>query len=413
MPSLSPGGAGYWQVVLCVALVWGAVVPVGAASPEAERLNQRAVALTAQGKYEEAAALFMQALGLSPNDEIIRRNLSGLRTRWGHQLLRAGALERAQGQYQAALELNPSETAALLGLGDIQLWRREPRMAAETYRQAVSLDPRNADAYIRLGEAYYHQGDLTAALSEWERALALRPGDAQLGKRIQEVQNEARVQGGYRARESQHFTVVYEGQRREDIGRELLQILERAYTDVGYELGAYPPYEVQVIFYSNADFRDATGVPAALVGGGFYHLLDGKIRIALKGLTPADPWLTAVLYHEYTHALIYAITRGNNPPRWVHEGLAVHLERQRASEFKQEAIRRARAGVVPTLDQSPYTFGSVAIEYLVERNGMTGIQQLLRWMGEGRPFAQAFQETFQMDVAALQQNLRDLLVRGY
>ncbi len=413
MPSRSPGGAGYWRILLCLTLVCGAAVPVGAASQEAERLNQRAVALTRQGEYEEAAALFTQALRLSPNDEIIRQNLSGLRTRWGHQLLRGGALDQAQGQYQAALELNPNESAALLGLGDIQLRRREPRMAMETYRQAVSLAPRNPDAYVRLGEAYYQQNDLTAALSEWERALALRPGDAELRKRIQAVQNEARVQGNYRARESQHFTVVYEGRRREELGRELLQTLERAYTDVGYQLGAYPPYEVQVIFYSDADFRDATGVPAALVGGGFYHLLDGKIRIALKGLTPGDPWLTAVLYHEYTHALIYAITRGNNPPRWVHEGVAVHLERQRAAEFKQEAIHRARAGVVPTLDQSPYSLGSVAIGYLVERNGMSGIQQLLQRMGEGQPFTPAFQETFQMDVATLQQNLRELLVRGY
>jgi hypothetical protein len=78
------------------------------------------------------------------------------------------------------------------------------------------------------GEAYCHQGDLTAALSEWERTLTLRPGDAELRKRIQEVGNEARVQCGYRARESQHFTVVYKGQRRGDIGQELLRILERA-----------------------------------------------------------------------------------------------------------------------------------------------------------------------------------------
>jgi Flp pilus assembly protein TadD len=393
-------------------LLWGAAVPAGAATQEAERLNQRAVALTARGQYEEAAALLTEALRLSPNDEVIRRNFSGLRTRWGHQLLRAGSTDQAQEQYQAALELNPSESAALLGLGDVQVRRRDPRMAAEMYRRAAAVDPGNADAYIRLGEAYYQQGDLTAALSEWERALSLRPGDGRLRSRIQQVENEARVQGSYRARESQHFTVVYEGQRREDTGRELLQILERAYTDIGYELGAYPSYEVQVLVYSNADFRDATGVPAALVGGGSYHLLDGKIRIALRGLSSGDPWLTAVLYHEYTHALIYAVTRGNNPPRWVHEGLAVQMERQRAPGFKQEAIQRARSGVVPTLDQSPYMHGSVAIGYLIERNGGSGIQQLLRRMGEGKPFDQAFQETFQMDVATLQRNLRDYLVRG-
>ena len=110
--------------------MWGAAIPVEAASPEADHLNQRAVALTSRGQYEEAAALFMQALRLSPNDEVIRRNLSGLRTRWGHQFLRAGSLDQAQGQYQAALDLNPNEMAAILGAGDVQLWRREPRMAA-------------------------------------------------------------------------------------------------------------------------------------------------------------------------------------------------------------------------------------------------------------------------------------------
>lgn len=274
MRSLGPGGAGCWQVVLCVVLIWGAAFLVEAANPEADHLNPRAVALTSQGQHEEAAALFMQALRLSPNDGVIRRNFSGLRTRWGHRFLRAGSLDQAQGQYQAALDLN------------------------------------------------------------------------------------------------------------------------------------------QVVFYSDPDFRDATGLPAALVGGGFYHLLDGKIRTALTGLSPGDPWLRAALYHEYTHALIYAITRGNNPPRWVHEGLAVQIERQRAPDFEQAAIRRARSGDVPTLEESPYTQGSVAIGYLVDRYGMSGIQQLLRWMGEGRPFAQAFQETFRMDVATLQQNLRDLLVRG-
>lgn len=411
-PSLSPGGAGSRSLVVCAALLWGLALPAGAASPEAERLNRRAVALTAQGQYEQAVALLRQALRLSPEDEVLRRNLSGVRTRWGHRLLQAGSLDRAQEQYQAALDLNPGELAALLGLGDAQIRRRAPRAALEAYRQAVSLDPGNADAYLRLGEAYYQLGDLSAALSEWERALRLRPEDAGLRERFEQVQREARVQGGYRARDSQHFTVVYEGQRREEVGRALLAVLERAYADVGYELGAYPASDVQVIFYSERDFRDATGVPAALVGGGFYHRLDGKIRIALRGLGPDDPWLTSVLYHEYTHALIYAMARGNNPPRWVHEGLAVQMERRRAA-FKQEAIRRARDGVVPTLEASPYTQGSVAIGYLMERYGMPAIQQMLRRMGEGQPFAEAFQGTFRMDVAALEQRLRDVLVRGY
>jgi len=413
MPSLRHGRSGCWAIALCAVLVCGVASRAHAASGEAERLNRAAVALANEGRYEEAAALLTQALRLSAGDEVIRLNLAGVRTRWGHRLQLEGSLDKAQEQYLTALELNPNESSALLGLGDVQLRKRDPRAAAETYRRAVGLDPQNADAYARLGDAYHHQGDLEAALWEWERAVSLRPQDARLRQGVDQARREARVRTGYRTRESQHFRVIYEGQRRDEIGRDLLRILERAYADVGYELGAYPSHDVEVIFYSDADFQSATGVSASAVGGGFYHLFDGKIRLGLKGLDRGDSHLAAVLYHEYTHALIYAITRGNNPPRWVHEGLAVEMERQRAPEFKQEAIRQARAGVVLALEASPYTHGSVAVGYLIERYGIAAIQQLLRRMGEGRPFPQAFQETFGMDVGTFQRTLRDVLVRGY
>jgi hypothetical protein len=37
--------------------MWGAAIPVETANPEADHLNQRAVALTAQGQYMDVAAL--------------------------------------------------------------------------------------------------------------------------------------------------------------------------------------------------------------------------------------------------------------------------------------------------------------------------------------------------------------------
>ena len=413
MYPLRHGRSGCWAIILCTALLFGLTALTHAASGEADRLNRAAVVLTNEGRYEEATVLLTQAIRLQPGDEVIRQNLAGVRTRWGHRLQQEGLLDRAQEQYLAALELNPNESSALLGLGDAQLRRRDSSAAAEMYRRAVRVDPQNADAYTRLGDAYHHRGDLEAALSEWERAVSLRPHDAGLRQRVEQARREIRVQTGYRTRESQHFRVIYEGQRRDEIGGDLLRILEQAYAGVGYELGAYPPQDVEAIFYSDADFQSAIGVSASAMGGAFYHLYDGKIRLGLRGLNPGDSHLAAVLYHEYTHALIYAITRGNNPPRWVHEGLAVQMERERAPEFKQEAIRQARAGVVPALEASPYTHGSVAIGYLTERYGITGIQQLLRRLGEGRAFTQAFQEVFRMDVATFQHTLRDVLVRGY
>jgi len=409
MPSPRRSRPGYGLVVLCLAVAWGLARGGLAANSEAYRLNESAVALTAQGRYEEAAALLDRALRLDPGDAAIRRNLAGVRTVWGHRLMRDGTLERAEEQYRAALALQPTEVSALLGLGDVQLRGRNPRSAIETYRRVIGLDARNPDGYARLGEAYVHVGELGLALAEWERALAFRPDDEWLRRRVEEVRREAKVQRGYRARDSQHFTVVFEGESRDEIGRAVLQILEAAYSDVGYELGAYPPYEIQTIIYTDADFRAATGLPSG--AGAFYHRLDGKIRVAQRGLTPGDARLTSVLYHEYTHALVYAITRGKTPPRWFDEGLSVHMERGRASEFRKEALSQARAGVVPPLEVSPYVHGSVAVEYLIQRFGMTGIRHLLQRLGEGIPFAAAFRDNFRTDLPAFEQELREVLAR--
>ena len=153
MPPPRHHGSGQWRVAVFSATLWVAAVPALAASQEAHRLNEGAVALASQGRYEEAAALFTQALRLSPGDEVIRRNLAGVRTVLGHQYLHSGSLLQAQYQYQAALELVPEESAALLGLGDIQHRNRQPRLAAEFYRRAVAAEPTNPYAYARLAQA--------------------------------------------------------------------------------------------------------------------------------------------------------------------------------------------------------------------------------------------------------------------
>jgi tetratricopeptide (TPR) repeat protein len=355
--------------------------------------------------------LLSRAVSLDPGDPGIRGNLARVRTVVGHRLTQAGRLHEAEVQYRAALDVEPDQTAAWLGLGDVQLRQRNPRGAVEAFRRAAELNPGDSDTRIRLGQAYYNGGDLAGALSEWERAASLRPDDAALRERIARLRREAGVQSGYREKESQHFAVAYEGRRQEDLGQEFVRLLERAYLEVGYVLGAYPSAAVPVIFYSDVDFTTATGHATDV--GGLYGRLDGKIRIALRGLTPGDPRLAALVTHEYAHALIYSVTRGNNPPRWVHEGLAVHIEQRRAPQYREEAQRLGRAGRLESLDRSPYVMGSVAVEYLVDRYGMSTMRLLLQRLGDGKPFAEAFQETYRTDLASFERTVRDVVTRGY
>jgi len=400
-----------WQAVIGALIAGGSVVPAGAVSPEAYRLNEAAVVEVQRGNHEAALDLLVRASALDPGEASIRRNLARVRTVVGHRLTQAGRFQEAEVQYRAALDADAREAAAWVGLGDLQLRQRDPRDAAEAFRRAVELHPEDGEARLRLGQAYYNLGDLPAALSEWERAAATRPGDAALRERIARVRRETEIQGAYQAKESQHFAVVYEGRRREDVGQEFARLLEQAYLDVGYVLGAYPSGAVPVIFYSDVDFAPATGFSTDI--GGYYNRLDGKIRVALRGLQPGDSRLASLVTHEYTHALIYAVSHGNNPPRWVHEGLAIHMEQRRAPQYKEEARRRARANQLESLESSPYVMGSAAIEHLVDRYGMATMRLLLQRLGEGKAFPQAFQETFQTDLVTFEQTVRDVVTRGY
>jgi tetratricopeptide (TPR) repeat protein len=402
---------GFGQALAGLLITGEIVVPAQATNPGAYRLNEAAVAEVQQGNHEKALELLTRAASLDPGDAAIRANLARVRTMVGHLLTQAGRLPEAEVQYRAALDAEPREVGAWLGLGELQLRQRDARGAVEAFRRAVELSPEDGQTRVRLGQAYYNLGDFPAALSEWERASAARPDDAALRERIALVRREAGIQSTYRARESQHFTITYEGRRQEDLGQEFLRLLEQAYHDVGYVLGAYPSGAVPVIFYSDVDFAPATGLSTGV--GGFYGRLDGKIRIALRGLTPGDSRLSSLVAHEYTHALIYAVSHGNNPPRWVHEGLAIHMERQRAPQYKEEARRRAQAGTLGSLESSPYVMGSVAIEHLVDRYGMATMRLLLQRLGEGMPFPQAFQQMFRMDLASFERTVQDVATRGY
>ena len=399
------------RILVGVLLSGWFVVPAQATHPEAYRLNEAAVAEVRRGNPEAALDLLTRAATLDPRDAAIRGNLARVRTVVAHRLTQAGRLSEAEVQYRAALDADPGEVAAWVGLGELQLRQRDPREAVEAFRRAVELKPEDGETRVRLGQAYYNVGDLPAALSEWERAAATRSDDGALRERIARVRREADIQSSYRAKESQHFAVVYEGRRQEDLGQEFVRLLEHAYLEVGYVLGAYPSAAVPVVFYSEVDFAQATGMASAV--GGFYHRLDGKIRIALRGLTTGDSRLASVVTHEYTHALIYAVTRGNNPPRWMHEGLAVYLEQRRAPQFREEVRQRVRAGKVDSLQGSPYLMGSVAIDYLIERYGMATIRLLLQRLGEGTPFAEAFQGTLQTDLATFERAVGDFVSRGY
>ncbi len=97
---------------------------------------------------------------------------------------RSAAPEIAERFYRRALELDPRQHHAMVGLGRIAMARGAPADAVRHLRGAVEKRPRRAAYRILLGDALQAAGDAAAARHEWERALELEPNNRQARQRL-------------------------------------------------------------------------------------------------------------------------------------------------------------------------------------------------------------------------------------
>jgi hypothetical protein len=135
--------------------------------------------------------------------------------------------------------------------------------------------------------------------------------------------------------------------------------------------------------------------------------------------------MKAVLYHEYTHVLVY-ISGGRNVPLWFNEGLAEYEARQ----FKRPSMRSfrkkllfkaAQKKALFRLDQltgvnlsimsriSPrmitllYTQSESFMTFLIERYSISDMMNILVRLSKGVPVRKAVPEVLVENLAVLEQ----------
>ncbi len=80
-------------------------------------------------------------------------NLSEDLLRDGEFLFAAGKHSKAGEKYKAILKLNPNDTRAHIGMGDVHMAKGRHSEAIKSYKRAFELDPRNTTLSARLTEA--------------------------------------------------------------------------------------------------------------------------------------------------------------------------------------------------------------------------------------------------------------------
>jgi len=345
-------------------------------------------------------------------------------------------LEAAEGLFDRhAAPARPLVEAVLLAAAVQEQQRRQPQRALAHLRRAVAVAPDSANTRRLMLALLLETGDWAGAEVAAQALLALDPTDAagqrglafalvrqdrnrealenvtaalearedpQLRALRERLSRDLASEKGMSEQRLSHFHVRYDGEAHEDVGREILRVLDRHYATLVRTFDHQPRQPIPVILFSTQGYYDATGAPAW--SGGHYDTHDGRVRIPIGGLTPSlTPDLDEALLHELTHAFITDRSRGV-APRQIQEGLAQYMEGKRiGSLLPADGLRALADGRIAGV--AGFYYGSLAfVEHLITQRGQGGINDLLAAMSETASVDEAFRRVYGSDFATALSN---------
>ena len=340
------------------------------------------------------------------DEPVLSQLLEAVLLGWSEQLRLQRALAAASEALQRAIALRPASLAPRLALLDLQLDREDWPVAAQTARDALVVDPRSASALEGLGRALLRLGRDQEASEALTRAGT--PGATAL---LNKLRNGMVNESGMRHQELAAFTLRYDGEAHETVGREILRALDHHFATLTLLYDHRPSAPVQVILFSREQYYEAAQAP--IWSGGVFDNVDGRIRVPIGGLDPKlTPQIESTLLHELTHAFVADITHGT-APRELHEGLAQFNEGKRLDSMLSSnyltALADGRVGGVYGLYWGALAFA----EYLFDMRGQSGINDLLRSMGETRDVNAAFRGVYGHDFNEMRQAAQQRLQQRY
>jgi tetratricopeptide (TPR) repeat protein len=332
---------------------------------------------------------------------------TALLERAAFEALVAGRARDAADAFTQAIAADPKNARLHLGAGMAATLERRDADARAEFERALALDPKLAQARALLGQVLYRMGDLTAAIHVYETLTSEAPDDRDAQATLDRWRREMELHERMQQAVGSHFTVSFEGPAEAALASEALASLDRAYWRIGQLLGAYPSDPIAVVLYTSEQFRDITRSPSWAAGA-----YDGTIRVPMRGALDNQTELDRVLAHEFTHALVRLLA-SRNVPTWINEGLATALENGDL-EWAERAVREAgRAAPLSALQTGfgrfsggqavvAYATSALAVRRMLEEAGGFAVANLLRDLGDGVPFDEAFQHRMQRSFADFQ-----------
>ncbi len=382
------------------------------------------------GNYRDAVFYFKEAYkaaGAEDEDlDMIKISLARSLTALGWEVYGEKDYRGAADYFDEANE-HYMEAASLKGYGYAQASLDNYDEAIESFTLLLKEFGPDADVkkalkvvYVRLAERELSGSRTTRSLRLMEQASNLDPADENLKKRLEGIRRESDHEEGFSERRGSRFNVKFKGGENAVSGSVIAILLEEAYQVVGTELSYYPDKPISAVLYSKEGFRDITRSPAW--AGALY---DGRIKIPAGGITEKTDKLEAVLFHEYTHAVVHRISNGR-APTWLNEGLAQYLENKREADYAELLVAIVEAdgvrlsqleGSFLHLDRQnaavAYSVSLSATEYIIREYGIYACKRILEQLGSGKSLPAAVNDVLFVSYDELQDGWQRYLNRKF
>lgn len=123
------------------------------------------------GYYQQAAAEFQRAIDLEPTNEDA---YIGLALALEHR----GAINEAERTYQAAISTQPGSSVLYNSLGTFYLRRKEYEKALSMFHKVIELAPEGYGGYVNLGATLSNMGRYSESIEPLQKSIVLRPSYA-------------------------------------------------------------------------------------------------------------------------------------------------------------------------------------------------------------------------------------------
>ncbi len=370
--------------------------------------------------WPEMIGKLQQQVHQRPGLASLRQQLAVAYNNYGVQLSQDGQWDLAAKQLQEAIRIDSANGQFRTNLSNVYLnqayqahQRYQTNEALAVLDQAVALMPDLAQAYALRGEIEYGRQRLKEAKAAWQRSLELDPEQPDLEKRLTQVTEELPVESKFERLSQAYFDLRYEEGLDQPAGFDVRDALLEARREVGSDFAYWPKHKIVVLIYSAESFRKLRQETPDWVAGQF----DGKIRVPLPGTQLDSATVKQIIFHEYTHALVYDLA-GVSCPIWLNEGLAEYQgAKEKPASFSRLASAAAAKRLLPwerLSEQFSMTLPSDAVllgyqqahsvvRYLVTRYGFWRMRRVLKALaGGGQPLPEVLETEFRVKTARLE-----------